>query len=240
MIWSGLPYTDEGLKEAYFEGAEVDLSKVNFKTCKTEEENYKAALVYLRNTDLNVKLHYENMTYAQKATLIKAYFETKIKYDIKELDETLVAILFACAGVKKDDLNSVMNDLELITFVADEFQFCLKIWTLVASLPLFAISRVETPVDMGAFEETDEELSTVTLINMMKVPTFGDLYMVMDGIKPKFYKKLFTKENTELFEAMLPLPFMVVMHGLVSEDPEKFKEFLESISGEGEADDRAE
>lgn len=235
MIWSGLPYTDEGLKEAYFEGAEVDLSKVNFKTCKTIEENYNAALVYLRNTDFNVKLHYENMNYTQKATLIKSYFNTKIKYDIKELDETLVAILFACAGSKKEELNSIMNDLELITFVADEFNFCMKLWTLVASLPVFAISRVETQVDMSSFEETDEEPNTVTLINMMKVPAFGDLYVIMDGIKPKFYKKLFTVENTELFEAMLPLPFMVVMHGLVNEEPEKFKEFLEGI-----ADDRAE
>lgn len=235
MIWSGLPYTDEGLKEGYMEGAEVDLSKVNFKTCETLEENYSAALVYLRNTNFHTKLHYENMNYAQKAVLVKSYFNMRIKYDIKELDETLVAILFACAGVKKEGLNSIMNDLELITFVADEFKFCMDMWTLVASLPVFAISRVETDIDMSSFEETDEEPNTVTLINMMKVPLFGDLYMLMDGITPKFYKKLFTVDNTELFEAMLPLPFMVVMHGLINEEPEKFKEFLEGVT-----DDRAE
>lgn len=234
MIWSGLPYSKEDIEKAFNEGAKVDMSKVNFPTCETLEENYQASFVYLRNTDYEVEFHFENMNYEQKVALIKTYYNTKIKYDIPILDSTLVAILFACAGYNKQ-LDCILNELELITFVADQFQFCSEIWTLVASLPLFAISRLEISdghplADLSNYEETDEAPNTITFINMMKTQGFDDLYLLADQIKPKFYKNLFTVENTELFEAMLGLSFMPIIYGLVSEKPEDFKKFLESIT----------
>lgn len=233
MIWSGLPYSQEDIEKAYNEGADVDMSKVSFPNCKTLEENYSAALIYLRNTDYNVNLHFENMTYLQKSTLLKVYMNTKIKYDIPVLDSTLLAVMFACSDIKKKELDCILNDLELITFVAEQFQFCYDMWELVASLPLYAISRLEEggkPVaSMSEVPTTDKEPNTVTLINMMKLPEFDDLYTLADQIKPVFYTKLFTVENTELFEAMTNLSFMVVLHGLVTETPEKYKEFLQDI-----------
>lgn len=232
MIWSGLPYSQEDIERAYNEGAEIDMSKINFPSCKTLEENYKAAFIYLRNSDYNVKFNFTNMDYNQKVVLLKEYMNTGIKYDIPILDSTLLQILFACAGYNKQ-LDSILNELELITFVADQFEFCFNIWQLVASLPMFAISRLQLGddpvVDFSNVEKTNFTMNTITLTNMMRIPEFDDLYALADQVPHKFYTNIFTMDNNELFEAMTKLSFMVALYGMMDTTPEEYKEFLSSI-----------
>ena len=232
MIWSGLPYSQEDIEKAYLEGAEIDMGKINFPNCKTLEENYETALVYLRNTGYNVVFHFENMNYEQNTALLKVYMNTKIKYDIPILDSTLLEILFACAQINKG-LDSILNELELITFVAEQFEFCYNIWQMVASLPLFAISRLQCDgteiVTMRGIEKCQDDFNTITLVNMIKIPEFDDLYLLAEQIKPKFYEKVFTLENNELFEALTNLSFMIVLHGMMNEELDKYRSFLENI-----------
>lgn len=238
MIWSGLPYGKDDIEKAYLEGAHVDLSNLNFPTCGTLDENSKAALVYLRNTDYKVELHFEGMTFEQKASFLKTYMDSTIVYDIPELNSTMIQVLFACAGITRKDITSVMNELELISFVSKEFEFCFKYWQLIASLPYFAIYRISNDdgiaeeLETGKVPSTDEVVPTKTLIRVMKLPEFDGLYEYATQIEPKFYNKLFTVENTELFEGMLHLSFMTVLTGMVSSTEDEWKSFISGIAEE--------
>lgn len=232
-IRSGLPYSKENLHIVYEKGAVVDMADVKFPTCKTLEENYHAAITYLRNTNFEVTRDYKEMDYARKVALLSAYLNTKVKFGIPELDYTWLSILYACAGEKVESLlkKSILNELELITFTSDQFSLCKKVWDFVASLPLYAISRLDLKLDEDEkpFETTDEEFQTTNLMNIMKLPEFAGLYEFSDQLEPKFYTKNFTMENTELFEALGTLPFMVALNGIVEAPVNEYKEFTDNI-----------
>ena len=61
-IRTGVPYKPEEMARIYEEGAIVDLSRVNFPTCKTTEENMHALFVYLRNTGYDVTFDFTEST----------------------------------------------------------------------------------------------------------------------------------------------------------------------------------
>ena len=120
MIRSGLPYGEDIISQVYEEGAVVDLSRVKFPTLNTTYDNMKAAITYLRNTGYKVQLDFSEMTYEQKKSFIKAYLDTNVAYDIPEVDDIWLRILFMCDYFNFEVENAIMNDLEINCFISEE------------------------------------------------------------------------------------------------------------------------
>ena len=229
-IRSGLPYDDSIITEVYEKGATVDMSKISFPTIKTLDENMKAAITYLRNTGYKVKLDFSDMSFEQKVALMKAYLDTKVAYDIPELDNSWIKLLYACANFNLDIENAILNDLELTCFMSTEKEYIMKLGYFIISLPVYLIKRLNTDIDMSGIEVCEDEVNVVNLLNIIKHPDFEPLMEMHSGLTLRDYPKVFTEENTELFEALSDTKFNIMLIGLVSEDPERFLNFLKLIT----------
>ena len=231
MIYTGLPYDRDKMGAIYERGATVDLSKVEFPTCNTLDENYMAMFVYLRNTGFeNIQFDYVNMNYEQKVALLKAYLSTNIEYNIPALNDTWMSVLYACLEMKIDGLPSIMNELELITMQSAEYEYILKLWNFIVSLPLFLIKRLDLDFETTS-PETDEELNIVNLYNIFEHENFDDLVVRTAGQLPmRDYVKYFTIENTRLFNSLHNCSFTVFLQGIASSKDEEFKDFVMELA----------
>ena len=237
MIRTGIPYKPDDMAEIYENGAEVDLSKVNFPQCKDLKSNMHALFVYLRNTGYKVTFSYKEMDYDQKVALLKEYLETKIDYDIPELNTTWLAILYACLGEKIEGLTTILDDLQLITFQSVEFEYVQKIWTFLVSLPLFLIKRLKLDNFDSHAEKTEEEPNLVNFYHVLERPEIDDLINKGAGdIPPKDYEKVFTVENTRLFEVLQNCSFVTFMQGIASSTDGEFRDFLKAAYKDMEFD----
>lgn len=233
MIRTGVPYKPEEMEEIYLNGAIVDLSKVNFPTCKTLKENMHALFVYLRNTGYNVDFDFREMTYEQKVALLKEYLDTKIDYNIPILNTTWLSILYACLGEKISSLDSILNELGLITIQAAEFKYVEKIWQFLVSLPLFLIKRLDLDTFESTAEKTSEDFNLVNFFYILEHAEIDDLINKGAGdIPPKDYENIFTVENTRLFEALKDCSFSTFIHGLTNSSDEEFHEFVKNLYSE--------
>lgn len=234
MKKSGLPYGEE-IQEYYNEGVIVDMSEVKFPGCKTLEDNYKAALVYLRNTGFSTKFDFSKAEYQQKCAAIKTYLESPIAVNIPELNETIVAILFSTVDIKVEDSLNILNDLELVSFNAEYFDLILSMWKFVASLPLYAIKRLDPEkTGLSLAEDTlltsePAEFNCVNFLNVIKVPAFDKLFAFADELEPQMYT-VFTDDNEALLDAMQNLSFMVMLDAMCTQKPEDFVKVLEEIT----------
>jgi len=233
-IRTGVPYAPEQMAEIYEHGAVVDLSKVNFPTCKTLEENMHALFVYLRNTGYKVTFDYTNMTYEQKVALLKEYLDTKIDYEIQELSTTWLSVLYACLGERIDGMVSILNDLELVTMQSAEFTYIEKIWKFLVSVPLFLIKMLDTETSEDEAEKTDEDFNLVNFYYILKQDEIDDLIVKAAGdIPPRDYVKIFTEDNKKLFECMQGCAFTTMLLGLVNSTSDEFKDFLTDVTNAG-------
>ena len=229
-IRTGVPYKPEEMAKIYEEGAVVDLSQINFPTCNTLKENMHALFVYLRNTGYNVEFDFTEMNYESKVALLKEYLDTNIEYDIPILNTTWLSVLYACLGERIKDMESILNDLELITMQSAEFSYIENIWKFIISLPLFLIKRLDLETFDSKAEKTDETFNLVNFYNILKQPEIDDLiYKGAGDIPPRDYEKIFTVDNTRLFESLNGCSFTTFIQGLVNSDEKDFQEFVRSI-----------
>lgn len=226
MAISGLPYKKDIQADFYENGGTVDFSKVKFPTMKTLEENMKSAFVYLRNTGYKVDFIFQNMSYQQKEALLKTYLLTNIDYEIPELNETWLSILYSCVGLKVNELNCILDDLQLMCFTSENHDLVHSVWQFVMSLPLFVISKLDVETDMDA-EKTDEDFNLVNFYHILKHKAADGLFTYIGEIPPKFYTKVFTKDNEKLLEALKDFTFMGFIYGICMTNEEEFKEELE-------------
>lgn len=228
MIITKVPYKPEEMSEIYENGAIVNLTGINFPTCKGIEENMHALFVYLRNTGYKVEFDFNSMSYEEKVALLKEYLHTKIDYNIPILNTTWLSVLYACMGQKIEGMESILNDLELITMQSAEFDYIKQIWQFLISLPLYVIKRLDISFESGA-EKTDYEPNLVNFYHLLACNEMDDLIIKGTnkiGLKPVDYEKVFTVENTKLFESLTTFTFTVMVEELVKADLKDFKELL--------------
>lgn len=231
MIKTGLPYSKDIIAEVYENGAEVDLSVLRFPDLKTVEDEMHAVFVYLRNTGYKVTFNFDNMTYCQKEALLKEYLATKIDYNIPALNTTWLSILYACLGERIKGMESILSDEELIQFQRENFQQVLKIWEFLVSLPLFLIKRLDLDNFDSTAEKTEEEPNLVNFYHVLECEEIDDLIVKGSGdIAPKDYVKLFTVDNTRLFETMADCSFATFLQGIASAEDNDFKEFVKELA----------
>lgn len=231
MIKTGIPYPKDIIAEVYEKGAIVDLSDINFPDLVSVEDEMHALFVYLRNTGYNVTFDFSNMTYEQKTALLLEYLNTKIYFNIPALNTTWLSILYACLGERIKGMESILTDEELIKFQKDNFQYVLKIWEFLVSLPLFLIKRLDLDNFDSKAEKTEEEPNLVNFYNVLACEEIDDLIAKGAGdIPPKDYVKLFTVENTALFEAISDCSFATFLQGIASAEDNDFKEFVKELA----------
>lgn len=239
-IRTGVPYKPEEMAKIYEEGAIVDLSKINFPTCNTLKENMHALFVYLRNTGYNVDFDFTEMSYEQKVALLKEYLDTNIEFNIPVLNTTWLSVLYACLGERIKDMESILNDLELVTMQAAEFKYIENIWKFLVSLPLYLIKRLDLETFDSTAEKTDEDFNLVNFYGIIAQPEIDDLIMKGAGdIPPRDYEKIFTVDNTKLFESLNGCSFTTFIQGLVNSDDKEFQDFIKELYG-GEVDENEE
>lgn len=225
MITTKVPYKPEDMSEIYENGAIVNLADINFPTCKTVEENMHALFVYLRNTGYKVEFDFTTMVYEEKVALLKEYLHTKIDYNIPILNTTWLSVLYACMGQKIEGMESILNDLELITMQSAEFEYVKQIWQFLISLPLYVIKRLDIPFESSA-EKSDYEPNLVNFYYLLACDEMDDLILKgtnQIGLKPVDYEKVFTVDNTRLFEALSTFTFTVMVEELMKADIKEIK-----------------
>lgn len=231
MIRTGIPYSKELIAEVYEKGAVVDLSVINFPDIDNLKDEMHAVFVYLRNTGYNVTFDFSNMTYNQKEALLLEYLNTKISFNIPALNTTWLSILYACLGERIKGMESILTDEELIEFQKSNFQYVLKIWEFLVSLPLFLIKRLDLDNFDSKAEKTEEEPNLVNFYNVLACEEIDDLITKGAGdIPPKDYVKLFTVDNTKLFEAISDCSFATFLQGIASAEDDEFKEFVKDLA----------
>ena len=231
MIRTGIPYSKEQIAEVYEKGAVVDLSVINFPDIDNLKDEMHAVFVYLRNTGYNVTFDFSNMTYNQKEALLLEYLNTKISFNIPALNTTWLSILYACLGERIKGMESILTDEELIEFQKSNFQYVLKIWEFLVSLPLFLIKRLDLDNFDSKAEKTEEEPNLVNFYNVLACEEIDDLITKGAGdIPPKDYVKLFTVDNTKLFEAISDCSFATFLQGIASAEDDEFKEFVKDLA----------
>lgn len=230
MIRSGLPYGEDIISQVYEEGAVVDLSRVKFPTLNTTYDNMKAAITYLRNTGYKVQLDFSEMSYEQKKVFIKAYLDTNVAYDIPEVDDIWLRILFMCGYFNFEVENAIMNDLEINCFISEEKDYLRKLADFIISLPLYLVLRLDTNISTDGIEVVEDKVNTTNFINIIKRPEFEGLMLMSGGKPPKNYVNVFTLKNNELFEAIANTNFNVALTGMLSAKPEEFLEFLKCLT----------
>lgn len=231
MIRTGIPYSKELIAEVYEKGAVVDLSVINFPDIDNLKDAMHAVFVYLRNTGYNVTFDFSNMTYNQKEALLLEYLNTKISFNIPALNTTWLSILYACLGERIKGMESILTDEELIEFQKSNFQYVLKIWEFLVSLPLFLIKRLDLDNFDSKAEKTEEEPNLVNFYNVLACEEIDDLIVKGAGdIPPKDYVKLFTVDNTKLFEAISDCSFATFLQGIASAEDDEFKEFVKDLA----------
>lgn len=231
MIRTGIPYSKEQIAEVYEKGAVVDLSVINFPDIDNLKDEMHAVFVYLRNTGYNVTFDFSNMTYNQKEALLLEYLNTKISFNIPALNTTWLSILYACLGERINGMESILTDEELIEFQKSNFQYVLKIWEFLVSLPLFLIKRLDLDNFDSKAEKTEEEPNLVNFYNVLACEEIDDLITKGAGdIPPKDYVKLFTVDNTKLFEAISDCSFATFLQGIASAEDDEFKEFVKDLA----------
>lgn len=229
-IRTGVPYKPEEMAKIYEEGAIVDLSRINFPTCTSIEENMHALFVYLRNTGYEVTFDFTEMSYEQKVALIKEYLNTDIDYNIPVLNTTWLSILYACLGERIKGMESILNDLELISVQSAEFRYIERIWTFIVSLPLFLIKRLDLDTFDSKAEKTEEDFKLVNFYHVLECPEIDDLINKGAGdIPPKDYEKVFTIENTRLFECLSGCSFTTFIQGMVNSEDVEFQKFIKEL-----------
>lgn len=217
------------MSEAYENGYTADLSKIKFPTCKTIDDNMNALFVYLRNTGFKVTYDFREMNYAQKEALLKAYLSTNIDFEIKELTETWLNIFYASCGCINDGIESILNELELITFCSVNADLINTYITFLASLPLFMIIRTKLDIEMD-YESTDEELNLVNFYYIIKHPMSSDITL-HSGVTPKNFTKYFTTDNDTLFSVVAENSGLsVILYGMLSSSEDEFLEFLKGVA----------
>lgn len=233
MAISGLPIEDELMAEFYEKGGTIDMSKIKFPNIKDVEKNLRATFIYLRNTNYNnITYDFNNMNYEQKERLLNYYLDTDIEYAIDELTETWLCILYASVCKKPIEYRCILNELEMASFHAVNFERIKDLWQFILSLPTFAISRLDADFIENDLTKTDKEINLVNLYSILKLDGINGLFDYVGEIEPLFYEKLFTLENNRLFESTVDMDFMKVLYGIVHTDLRKLEGIVDSIKEE--------
>jgi hypothetical protein len=229
MKRTALPYNIAEMEEIQRDGAIVDMSDLNFVGIPAQRQK-RTSFVFLKNTGFKVELDFSGCSYKDKAEFLKLYLTEEICVKNKAFSSTWVKILNFALG-HRVDMESIMCDEEIETFMEINKEFLIEIFQLIISLPLYAMFRFilnDAAYDLAEFKKTDKSIIKCNIYNLFDYEEFMLLYAIGD-IEPLFYTELFTLNNNDLFDAIQKLPFMDVLYGLSTTPPDEWKGMLQEV-----------
>lgn len=226
---TNIPFKNsDEIKEANERGVILDASKIDFSSLGMN--NAKTTLVYLRNTNVDAIIDFTNVDYDVKEEYLLTYISKDVvNYYSSDLSYTWIDLMLYNQGI---EMPSIMTNDERNKFVSKHKDVLDKLTNFIISLPLYAMSRFKLEeiegkdlFDWSDVEFTDNELEFGENINnIIRNPNIEYMFeLPLDDYK--FYKKYFTFENNDLFDAMQTLPFMATLMGFATINNNEWLEF---------------
>jgi hypothetical protein len=240
MIETGLPYDINQMEIINNEGAIVDMSNINFPQISAEEQ-INVSLIYLRNTNFNVKLNFENCSYEDKKEYLIKYITNNINIDYEEFSLTWLKILLFFVeydfNLDPDLLNifSILTDEEIKQFISEENIIMEELYQLIISLSVYVLfkSTMNGEVyDLSDIEKTDKNIIGINIYHLLYPEIDTIISSEKFDTKFLFYNKIFTINNKELFDAIDNLFVAKLLYGMSTIDPVEFKDILEEVNKE--------
>lgn len=223
MIKTGLPYSTENMSEIYSNGAEVDMSNIDFPT---NQDKYRTTFIYLRNTNFNnINLDFSKCSYEEKERFLLEYIKSDITVELFPLIYTWQCLLTykSCKPYFSDD--------EAKKFLKNNSFFIEEMKSFYLSLPIYLFSRLKL-VDLDFKDIEKIELfeggrNCYFLIQNEFISYLNAINSDFD--KPKFYTKHFTEDNNVLFEFIQGLDIYSLIQTMTESSEEDFKKILKGL-----------
>lgn len=231
-IICGLPYDTSLMNEIKENGAIIDMSNINYPSIPSSD-NVRISYIYLRNTDFNVDLNFDNCDYQFKEDFVYFYMFGDITYDIKEMNDTWMQIMIMYNNQYTDILTnrSILTKDEITKFIEkykDKIDLINKFLFSLALFPIYRLNNVDLPKD--DVQVLDEKPFTENVYGLIKHELFNP-FLTLDGIdKPIYFKQYFTENNNQLFELIAKYtPYAALLHGLFNSSSEDWSNFVNNL-----------
>ena len=223
MIKTGLPYSTENMSEIYNNGAEVDMSNIDFPT---DQDKFRTTFIYLRNTNFNnITLDFSKCSYEDKEKFLLEYIKSDIIVELFPLIYT-----WQCLLTFKSCEPYFSND-EAHRFLENNKNVINELKEFYLSLPLYLFTRLKiSEMDMEGLEEKEFNYSKNTYYLIQE--EFIDYLSAQNPgfMKPILYPNQFTSDNELLFDFMKCLSIYNLIQTMTETSEEDFKNLLTEIS----------
>ena len=223
MIKTGLPYSTENMSEIYSNGAEVDMSNIDFPT---NQDKYRTTFIYLRNTNFNnILLDFSKCSYEEKAKFLLEYIKSDITVELLPLIYTWQCLL------TYKSCNPYFSDEEAERFIKENQNTLQELKEFYLSLPLYLFTRLKL-VDMDMDNLTKKDFNYGRNSYFLIRNEFIDYLSAQnpDFNNPILYPQHFTPDNEVLFDYMKELDIYNLIQTMTETDPEEFKKLLTEIN----------
>lgn len=223
MIKTGLPYSTENMSEIYSNGAEVDMSNIDFPT---NQDKYRTTFIYLRNTNFNnILLDFSKCSYEEKAKFLLEYIKSDITVELLPLIYTWQCLL------TYKSCKPYFNDEEAERFIKENQNTLQELKEFYLSLPLYLFTRLKL-VDMDMDNLTRKDFNYGRNSYFLIRNEFIDYLSAQnpDFNSPILYTQHFTPDNEVLFDYMKELDIYNLIQTMTETDPEEFKKLLTEIN----------
>ena len=222
------------MEEISTDGAVVDMSALEFPGISKDNQQ-RVALIFLRNTGFNVNLDFKKCSYEEKARFVRLFIESGIECSNAEFPDTWLTILKRYVKGEKDVNFSFFTDAELERFVETEQEIIDKVVTVIYSLPVFLLERIN--IENGEYIDDIEPSTDSTVSNNISFLLSGEAWLdIFLNIDPERYKQyrfehLFNMENNKLFDAIKTSPIAAILVGANTTDEKVWEDFIKELFG---------
>ena len=223
MIKTGLPYSTENMSEIYSNGAEVDMSNIDFPT---NQDKYRTTFIYLRNTNFNnILLDFSKCSYEEKAKFLLEYIKSDITVELLPLIYTWQCLL------TYKSCNPYFSDEEAERFIKENQNTLQELKEFYLSLPLYLFTRLKL-VDMNMDNLTKKDFNYGRNSYFLIRNEFIDYLSAQnpDFNSPILYPQHFTPDNEVLFDYMKELDIYNLIQTMTETDTKEFKKLLTEIN----------
>ena len=233
---TGLPYKIEEMEQIQANGAEIDMSDINFPV---EGEKTRITFIYLRNTDFNnITFDFSNTSYEDKKDFLISYMTGDITYKIQELIDTWQVIVCNYKNFNYN-IKSILTNEEIQKFIEENISLVEEVVRFLESLLIAVISRLE--FEDGSIKMDVEEIEDVSfnknIYNLITKDFIFAISMFEPSFKPAMYKSHFYMENDELFDILTKeTPYVSLFYGMTTEDWPKFTDMIVDMYNNPELD----
>lgn len=225
MIETGLPYSTENMSKIYNEGAEVDMSNINFPT---NQDKYRTTFIYLRNTNFNnITLNFSKCTYEEKEKFLLEYIKTDITVELK-----LLIYIWQCILTYKS-CEPYFSEEEAERFIEINKEVIQELRDFYLSVPLYLFYRLDMDnitFDFDSLKSRDFSYNRNCFFLIQE--EFIDYISAQNPEfkEPIFYKNLFTADNEILFDFLKGLSLYNLIQTMTEMEPEEFDKLLTEIN----------